>query len=134
VGGSNIERSLDLELPAVPDSCPRIRYAVRTALDGTGIDMEAVDLAVSEAVTNVVVHAYRDRDATAPPGPLRVAVALEATGVWVAVTDQGVGLRPRPDSPGLGFGLALIAQACDALEIEQGPDGTSVHMRFAFGT
>jgi anti-sigma regulatory factor (Ser/Thr protein kinase) len=133
VGGSNVEQALDLELPAIPDSCPRIRHAVRATLDRTGVDIGAVDLAVSEAVTNVVVHAYRDRDPTAPPGTVRVAVALEATAVRVAVIDRGVGLRPRPDSPGLGFGLALMAHTCDELEIEQRADGTRVQMRFAFG-
>jgi serine/threonine-protein kinase RsbW len=134
VSASNIERSLDLELPAVPESCPRARYAVRTALHGTSVDMAAVDLAVSEAVTNVVVHAYRDRPAGDAPGVVRVAVVLDDAGAWVRVTDHGLGLRPRPDSPGLGFGLALIAHACDALEIEQRPDGTRMHMRFGFGS
>ena len=133
MGGSNVERALDLELPAIPDSCPRIRHAVRTALDGTHVDMAAVDLAVSEAVTNVVVHAYRDREPTAPPGTLRVAVALEAGAACVAVIDHGVGMRPRPDSPGLGFGLALMAHNCDELEVEQRADGTRVHMRFTLG-
>jgi len=133
VGGSDLERALDLELPAIPDSCPRIRHAVRATLDGTDVDLAAVDLAVSEAVTNAVVHAYRDRDPTAPPGTLRVAVALEDTAAWVAVIDHGVGMRPRADSPGLGFGLALMAHTCDQLEIEQRADGTRVHMRFHFG-
>jgi anti-sigma regulatory factor (Ser/Thr protein kinase) len=133
VGGNPVERSLDLELPAVPESCPRARHAVRTALDGTAVDMAAVDLAVSEAVTNVVVHAYRDRDATAAPGPLRVTVALQDGAAQVVVMDQGTGMRPRPDSPGIGFGLALIANVCDELEIDQGADGTWVLMRFALG-
>ncbi|HEX2102443.1 MAG TPA: ATP-binding protein [Solirubrobacteraceae bacterium] len=132
MGGDAIGQSLDLELPAIPESCPRARYAVRATLQGTGVDMAAVDLAVSEAVTNVVVHAYRDVGATQAPGRLRVAVALDDGGAWVRVIDHGIGMRPRPDSPGLGFGLALIADACDLLEIRQREDGTQVHMRFRF--
>ena len=129
VGGPARELSLDLELPAVAESCPRARQAVRAALAPVPIDHAAVDLAVSEAVANAVVHAYRDR-ADGEPGLVRVAVAVEAESAWVTVADRGSGLRPRPDSPGLGFGLALIATMCDELEIEQGDDGTRVHMRF----
>jgi serine/threonine-protein kinase RsbW len=130
VGGTSSELSLDLELPAVAESCPRARRAVRAALEPLGVDVGAVDIAVSEAVANAVVHAYRDRD-PADPGPVHVAVAVEADSAQVTVADQGCGLRPRPDSPGLGFGLALIATACDQLEIEQSDTGTRVHMRFA---
>ena len=129
MGGTSSELSLDLELPAVAESCPLARRAVRAVLDPMPIDHAAVDLAVSEAVTNVVVHAYRDRDAT-DPGQLRVAVAVEADGARITVADTGSGMRPRDDSPGLGFGLALIASACDELDIEQGDAGTRVHMRF----
>jgi anti-sigma regulatory factor (Ser/Thr protein kinase) len=130
VGGTQSELALDLELPAVPESCPRARRAVRAALEPLQIDVAAVELAVSEAVANVVVHAYRDREAD-EPGPVHIAVAVEADGARVTVSDEGCGMRPRPDSPGLGFGLALIATACDDLEIAQSDHGTRVHMRFA---
>jgi len=129
VGGTEPERSLDLDLPAVPESCPQSRHAVRGALAGVAVDMAAVDLAVSEAVTNVVVHAYRDRD---EPGRLHVAVTIADDAVWVVVGDDGTGMAPRADSPGLGLGLSLMAGVCDELEVEQRDDGTRVHMRFAF--
>jgi serine/threonine-protein kinase RsbW len=131
VGGTKGELSLDLELPAVPESCPRARRAVRAALEPLEIDLAAVEIAVSEAVANAVVHAYRDRE-DGDPGPIHVAVAVEAASARVTVADQGCGMRPRPDSPGLGFGLALIATACDQLEIEQSDHGTRLHMRFAY--
>ena len=133
VGGSQTERLLDLDLPAVPASCPHARHAVREALVDTAVEMAAVDLAVSEAVTNVVVHAYRDRGPADEPGRVRVALSVEDEAAWVVVTDEGVGLAPRLDSPGLGMGLSLIASMCDGFEIEQREDGTRVHMRFALG-
>ena len=97
------------------------------------VDIAAVDLAVSEAVTNVVVHAYRDRGPAEDPGPIRLALRIEDDAAWVLVADDGVGMAPRTDSPGLGMGLSLIARVCDRLEIEQRHDGTRVHMRFGLG-
>ena len=53
----------------------------------------------------------------------------------VAVEDDGIGLGPRPDSPGAGFGLVLIASLATELELALGPDGrgTVVRMTFAIG-
>jgi anti-sigma regulatory factor (Ser/Thr protein kinase) len=94
------------------------------------VDIAAVDLAVTEAVTNVVVHAYRHRAPADEPGRVRVGVAIESDAAWVVVADDGIGMAPRTDSPGLGMGLPVIAGVCDALEIEQRHDGTRIHMRF----
>jgi two-component sensor histidine kinase len=62
-----------------------------------------------------------------------VALRIEDDAAWVVVTDEGVGMAPRADSPGLGMGLSIIANVCDGLEIEQRDDGTRVHMRFGVG-
>jgi two-component sensor histidine kinase len=49
----------------------------------------------------------------------------------VQVADEGGGLAPRVDSPGLGLGLILIAQACDELDIiKREGGGTELRMRF----
>ena len=132
VGESETGRSLDLHLPAVPASCARARLAVREALASVPVDIAAVGLAVTEAVTNVVVHAYRDRGPADDPGRVRVALTVHGDAAWVVVADEGGGMAPRADSPGLGLGLSLIASLCDELEIEQRDDGTRIHMRFAF--
>jgi serine/threonine-protein kinase RsbW len=76
------------------------------------------------------VHAYRDRDSSAEPGRVRLALDLDAGGVWIVVADDGLGMAPRPDTPGLGLGLSLIANLCDELAIDQRLDGTTVQMRF----
>jgi anti-sigma regulatory factor (Ser/Thr protein kinase) len=127
-------RALDLDLPAVAESCPRARHALRAALDGTAVEMAAVELAVTEAVTNVVLHAYRERDSTARHGRVRVTLDIDTAGASVAVVDDGLGMTVRADTPGLGLGLSLITNLCDQLEIEQRADGTTVHMRFVFAS
>jgi anti-sigma regulatory factor (Ser/Thr protein kinase) len=92
---------LDVELPAEPQSVSRARRAVLDALKGIAVDRDAIGVVVSEAVTNAVLHAYRDRDR---PGQVHVTAALDEEGVEVTVADDGLGLRPRPDSPGSGSG------------------------------
>ena len=128
---SNRGRALELDLAAEPESPARVRQALREALAGVAVDIDAVELAVSEAVANVAVHAYRDeRPPSAGPGRVRVAARIDADELWIVVSDDGVGMAPRPDSPGLGLGLPLIAQVSDGLEIEQRPTGSRMVIRF----
>jgi anti-sigma regulatory factor (Ser/Thr protein kinase) len=127
-------RRLSLDLAAVAASCPQARDALRAALRGTAVETSAVELAVTEAVTNAVVHAYRDRSSNDQPGRVRLSLDLDAAGAAVTVADDGLGMAPRADSPGLGFGLSLIANVCDELRIDQRGDGTTVHMRFLFAS
>jgi serine/threonine-protein kinase RsbW len=88
-------------------------------------------LAVSEAVTNVVIHAYSDRDDEKQPGRVRLAVWLDDDGVSIVVADSGRGMSPREDSPGLGLGL--IAKLCEDLQVEPMQVGTRLRMRFGRG-
>ena len=64
-----------------------------------------IALVLSEAMSNAVTHAYVGHP---EPGEIHVAVLVEDDEVMVAVEDHGNGLSPRPDSPGLGYGLALM--------------------------
>ena len=87
-----------------------------------------IALAVTEAATNVVLHAYRDRE---QPGAMIVEAERSEDHVRFSVRDEGTGLAPRVDSPGLGLGLGLIAQVADSADV-RAPEtgGTEVVMRF----
>ena len=99
------------------------------AAGATGDALAAVSLAVSEAVTNAVLHAYLDRD---EPGRVEVRARCEAETVVVEVADEGRGMLPRTDSPGLGLGLPLIAQMTESLEVhDRNGGGTEIRMAFA---
>jgi anti-sigma regulatory factor (Ser/Thr protein kinase) len=88
----------------------------------------AVKLCVSEAVTNVVVHAYRGPGAC---GGMTLRAQRVLDRLHVIVRDDGCGLVHRPDSPGAGLGLPMIAQLAHGLEIRVPEDGgTEVSMRF----
>ena len=88
---------------------------------------QAVALAATEACSNVVVHAYREQE---EPGKMTIAVEKRGASLWTVI-DDGLGIAPRPDSPGLGMGLALISEISDALGLRSRPEGgTHVNMRF----
>ena len=123
---------LEHESLAVPDVVRDVREGVaELARRGGGVEdlVDAVRLAVSEAVTNAVLHAYADRET---PGPLNVEAWIDGDALLVLVCDHGGGMRPRPDTPGLGLGLPLVAQLADDFRVEERPgSGTKVSMRFS---
>jgi anti-sigma regulatory factor (Ser/Thr protein kinase) len=89
-----------------------------------------IKLAISEAVTNAVVHAFRCAD---QPGTVTVSVAV-CTGdiAEITVSDDGMGLTPRSDSPGLGLGLPLLARLADQVDhrVPEGGKGCEIWMGF----
>ncbi len=120
-------------LPATAESVGRLRRAVADFARRQGAperSLDAVTLGVSEAITNSVLHAYRD---VAEPGPVVVVATMEDGALLVTVTDEGCGMTARYDSPGLGCGMAIMATVTDTLEIGARPAGRSgvmLRMRF----
>jgi anti-anti-sigma factor len=117
--------------PAEPAAVSELRHAISDYAREAGAGDElisALGLAVSEAATNAVVHAYVGAPS---PGTLDIEAGIEDDHLWVSVADKGRGMKPRPDSPGLGLGLPLIAQMTSGFEVrEGGAGGTEVFMRF----
>ena len=93
--------------------------------DGVG----SVKLAVSEAATNAVVHAYREAN-----GELEVRAFVDASELVVIVRDTGLGLAPRADSPGLGLGMPLMASVTTRFQVVSRGEGTEIRMAFALPT
>ena len=124
---------VEASFPAVAASVPLIRNAVTAAALDAGATSQQVDaarLAVTEAATNVVLHAY---DATA--GSIHVNVSVIDDELQIVIGDDGFGIRPRTDSPGIGAGMSIIARSCKTLEVGRGESGGSrLLMRFALQT
>jgi serine/threonine-protein kinase RsbW len=127
------ERNLSQSYPAVAGSVPRARndvaaFAARSG--ATDRQLEAIRLAVSEAVSNVVLHAYnggRDGDG----GRVHVTAQIAERELWILISDEGRGFQAPAHNPGLGWGLPLIAHMSDRLEIaERAEGGTEIRMRF----
>ena len=124
------EPDLLLSLPARAENVAVVRHAfggLGDVLELPEQTLSDIKLAVTEACTNVVVHAYPDRD----DGPLGVQATLDERTLTIVVTDEGRGVLPRADSPGLGLGLPLIATLAESLELGTGDHHqTEVRMTF----
>ena len=118
-------------LTAIPEQVSLARHAVTELATAAGLDDDlraGVALAVSEACSNVVLHAYAGTE----PGELHVRAEATAGRLTVAVGDRGKGMCPRSDSPGIGLGLPLMASLCSTLEVRERPGGgTEICMVFA---
>jgi serine/threonine-protein kinase RsbW len=120
--------------PATADEVgPLRRAAAAAAADHglAGLSLERFELAVSEALTNVVKHAYSN---AGDPGPMRVEVEHDEREVRVTVDDEGSGMAALAEHRGLGMGLGILATAADCCEIRtRRGDGTHVMLGFARG-
>ena len=58
--------------------------------------------------------------------------AIPDNGLEIHVCDEGRGMMPRQDSPGLGVGLPIVAKLAERFKVEARPTGgTAVRMFFA---
>jgi anti-sigma regulatory factor (Ser/Thr protein kinase) len=122
---------IELSLPARAENIAIVRHAFGALGEACGVSEQTLSdlrLAVTEACTNVVVHAYPD----GREGPLEVRATIEGEHLTVVVQDEGEGIAPRPDSPGLGLGLPLIASLADTVQLGRDDSGhTEVRMGFS---
>jgi anti-sigma regulatory factor (Ser/Thr protein kinase) len=120
-----------LTFPAKADSIPVIRHVLGAFAEAMALPPDVTEdmrLAVTEACTNVVRHAYDDDQ----PGPIEVVVRPDGDHIDVTVSDRGRGMGPSPDVEGPGLGLALIAALADSMELQEAPiRGNHLRMSFA---
>ena len=119
-----------LTLPARPDSLAVIRHVLGAFAEALTLPADLVEdirLAVTEACTNVVRHAYDD-DAC---GTIDVVMRPSHQRLEVTVSDRGRGMSPSPDLQGPGLGLPMIAALADNVELQQAPPlGSRLRMTF----
>jgi serine/threonine-protein kinase RsbW len=124
-----------LMMPARPEGVAVVRQALAGMADALDFDatvLADMKMAVSEACTNVVVHAYDDSE-----GVLEVDMMAGENGLTIRVRDHGSGIQPHAERsrevPALGLGLPLIAALSDAFELRGSTgQGTEVRMTFLY--
>jgi anti-sigma regulatory factor (Ser/Thr protein kinase) len=120
-----------LSLPAEPENIAVIRHVLGAFAEAMRLPPDMVEdmrLAVTEACTNVVRHAYDDDEA----GTIDVVMQPSADRLEVIVSDRGRGMGSSPDVEGPGLGLPLIAALADSLEVQEAPiRGNRLRMSFA---
>lgn len=130
------ENRIYLRLSCVPSNIGVARISVATfaaSLDFTVPDIEELKVAVSEAVSNAVLHAYPGGS-----GDVSVTAFPDGDGLVVEVEDQGVGIPDltKAREPGfttapdhMGLGLSFMESFTDDLAVSSSPGaGTKVRM------
>lgn len=114
--------------------------AFMTRLDPTMEEISDVKTAVSEAVTNCIVHAYGEEG-----GIIEIEASIENSTIMVSVRDKGMGIgdiksameplyttKPELERSGMGFSFMEIFM--DSLDVVSQPgSGTTVTMTKKIG-
>src|SRR6476469_9339291 len=126
-----VDTDVKLTLPARPENVSVIRHVLGAFAEALRLPdglVEDLRLAVTEACTNVVRHAYSPDS----PGPVEISIRPEEDFVSVVVADRGRGIGTSSDTSGPGLGLPLIAAIADDVELQPVPGGGSrVAMTFS---
>ena len=135
-----IVNEIDLRFPALSRNEALARAAVSQLLlpfEPTVEELADLRTAVSEAVTNAIVHAYRGRE----PGQVRLTVkVLEDRRVLLRISDDGIGIADvekamqplfttDPEGERGGMGFPIMQSFTDRLRVRSAPGkGTVVTM------
>ncbi|MGE5529257.1 MAG: anti-sigma F factor [Patescibacteria group bacterium] len=126
-----------VDLPSRPENVSLARVIVAAfaaRLDFTVAETEEISVAVSEAVSNSVIHGYGNG-----PGRIRLEMSADGEMLEVVVADRGAGIAnvdqarqpaftTREDRMGLGF--VFMESFMDELQVCSAPgEGTKVTMR-----
>ena len=120
---------LEISMAADPISVRLLRTEVLRWFNGQGVgddDMAAgIALATSEAVGNVVRHAY-----ATDGGRVELSAERRDDDILVRVADSGLGLTARSGTR-TGLGLPVIGRVSNGVTVASDSAGTTVSMRFA---
>ena len=139
--GNRNEMELTFDALSANEGFARVAVAAFTAdLNPTLEEISDVKTAVSEAVTNCIIHGYEGKR-----GKIRIRCMLERDLLHIEIEDKGTGIadvekameplfttRPELDRSGMGF--SFMEAFMDDLEVESEPgQGTIVRMKKKLG-
>ena len=123
-----MEVPFEARMPGTPLGVRRLRQEMSILATNCGMDAAGVadvQLAVTEAATNAVMHGYGEAT-----GELTVSADVQDGHLAIVIGDTGPGFDGARESPGLGVGLSIIATVAHRLRIITTPRGTEIHMAF----
>ena len=133
--------SMSFDAISVNEAFARIAVAAFIApLNPTIEEISDIKTAVSEAVTNAIIHGYENRE-----GQVYLSCEISGDTATIIVEDKGVGMRDvkqalqpfyttKPDLERSGMGFAFMEAFMDEVHVESTPGhGTTVSMRKEIG-
>ena len=134
------QQSVELRIPCDAKYIVVARLVVGGVGARVGLSMDDIDdlkVAVSEACTHVIQHAFADSDTPEEPAVIALRFIPREKALQIEVEDYGAGFdadqiqAPNLSEPSMdqGLGLYLIGQMTDQVEVQSAPgSGTKVIM------
>lgn len=138
------QNSMRLEFPSKSQNESFARVVVAafaSQLDPTIEEISDIKTAVSEAVTNAIIHGYENRS-----GTVIIECKIEGNKIEILVEDEGVGIEDinkamepfytsRPELERSGMGFTVMETFMDELQIfSETNKGTKVRMTKIFNS
>ena len=137
------ENNVDVIFDAISENESFARVvaaAFVTRLDPTLEEISDIKTAVSEAVTNSILHGYNNGE-----GEIEIVCEIKGQDIMVEITDHGVGIpdiekameplyTTRADQDRSGMGFTFMEAFMDEIHVESQPGkGTTVYMKKTIG-
>jgi stage II sporulation protein AB (anti-sigma F factor) len=138
---SDNKMSIEFVSKSQNEGFARVAVAAFVAqLDPTIDEINDVKTAVSEAVTNSIIHGYESRE----DGIVRIEAEINENAITIVISDNGIGIddinqameplyTSRPDLERSGMGFTVMETFMDYLEVEsEKGKGTKVVIKKKF--
>ena len=138
-----VSNFIKLEIAAMSENVALARTIVAafiTPIDPTVGELTDIKTAVSEAVTNAIIHGYNDKG-----GTVKMTLAAENREITIIVSDSGIGIEnvasareplftTKPDMERSGMGFTVMESFMDKVEVVSRPgEGTTITMTRTLG-
>lgn len=134
---------MEIKFKAIPENEAFARNVVASfilPLNPSINELEDIKTAVSEAVTNVIVHAYPDKK-----GYVNMKLSTENQNIQIEIWDNGIGIEDldraltpfyttKPNEERSGMGFTVMESFMDKLEVRNKKEGLNVLMQKSIET
>lgn len=141
INGMTNEMKLEFDSRSANEAFARVTVAsFMTQLNPTLEEVSDVKTAVSEAVTNAIIHGYENH-----VNKIQIVAGIEGKTLRLEISDRGIGIpdvkkameplfTTKPELERSGMGFAFMEAFMDELTVESEPGkGTTVRMRKDIG-
>ena len=132
-----MKNTVEVKFKAIPENEAFARNVVASfilPLNPSINELSDIKTAVSEAVTNAVVHAYPEKS-----GNITMKISIDKNKVEISISDNGIGIQDieraltpfftsKPEEERSGMGFTVMESFMDKLEVKNNKEGVTVSM------
>ena len=132
-----MKNSMEIKFKAIAENEAFARNVVASfilPLNPSLNELEDIKTAVNEAVTNVIVHAYPEKN-----GYVTMKISTTDNKIQINISDNGVGIQDieraltpfyttKPNEERSGMGFTVMESFMDKLEVKSNKEGVTVCM------